>query len=158
MPSMIGYLFKESYHKWTKSNLPRNSSICEVMWYLKAHDGKRLKNDIYHNMKLPAAAPSWFQRLIKESHKITPELGYTIEYVGDGQYKVTAPQDASDDEANDEGRKEYILEKNQFSLCMKEKCSCFCEPCGEEGLCFHAYTCTCPNFTGRIAKAMFLIK
>ena len=158
MPTRIDILFQESYHKWTKTNLPRNSSICEVMWYLKSHDGKRLKNDIYHNMKLPAAAPSWFQRLIRESHKIKPEQGYTIEYISDGQYKVTAPHDAGDDETNEDGKREYILAKNNFSLCMKDKCSCFCERCGQEGLCFHSYTCTCPVFTGKNAKtALFII-
>ena len=133
------------------------------MWYLKSHDGKRMKKDIYHNMKLPAAEPSFYQKLIRKSHnslefsEFFQEQGYTVEYISDGKYKVTASQDAGDDEANDEGQKEYILARNHFNVCMKDKCACFCEKCGEEGLCFHTYTCTCPAFTGRNTKAIFHI-
>ena len=123
------------------------------MWFLKSHDGKRMRQDCYHDMKLPAASESWFQRKIRESHKITPDLGYTIEYIGNGNFKVNKPQDAAE-EADDEGQNEYILEENHFSLCMKEKCSCFCIQCGQDGLCFHSYTCTCPRFTGRYAKTI----
>ena len=125
--------------------MPRNSSICEVMWFLKSHDGKRMRADAYHSMKLPGAGESWFQRKIRQSHKITPDQGYEIKYIGNGNFRVTG------------GQNEYILEENHFSLCMKEACAYFCLQCGRDGLCFHSYTCSCPRFSGRNAKAILLI-
>ena len=146
------YLFDMGLnYRHVKRTCPRNSSMVELWKFLGDHDATRKDADLLHRMDMPHMEGSHFQKLIRRTHNKTSGKGYTIEYVGDGSYKVTPPStnDEEDEEWNGVS-KHYILSRNMNSVCCGKSCKCFCKRCGNDGLCFHAYTCTCKAFTQKV--------
>ena len=140
---IFGLIWYVSWFRWVKKELPRNSSMIQLWDFLHENDEKRKDADMLYKLKMAKSQGSHFQRQIKKTHKITPEQRYTIEYIGDGSYKVTRPLQID----SGDFVKSYILSRNNTSVCIGKSCECFCKQCGDEGLCLHSYTCTCMMYT-----------
>ena len=139
----------QSYHRWTKDKVPRNSTIPELHWHLGAHDKKKWREDQKRALGLPVTE-SHFQKKIRESHKIKREDGYSIKKDG-CNYIVTAPQPEEDEQM------QYTLSPSPFSVCVGDDCECLCQSC-DNGVCAHQYVCNCDAYgRSQICKHMHLI-